>query len=132
MREAYAQAYIGRGNGTGADFARCESAGMGVSLRFSLIMSMSSSSSSVTKVSPSIVRLRNSFNFPPFGTASRILPPVTIAIARMRSQAGLFDMEDKRFYGKESRLSNELRNFFRRRGIIFDPIYWRYERGKGI
>ncbi len=43
----------------------------------------------------------------------------------------VFDLTSYSVYGKETELSDEVRNFLRRRGIRFKPIYWRYTRDKG-
>ncbi len=37
----------------------------------------------------------------------------------------LFDLDRYRFYGKQNRVSDAVRNFLRRYGIKFEPIYWR-------
>jgi acyl-[acyl carrier protein]--UDP-N-acetylglucosamine O-acyltransferase len=44
----------------------------------------------------------------------------------------LFDMERLKVYGEQGLESDEVRNFLRRRGIRFSPIYWRYDRDKGL
>ncbi len=38
----------------------------------------------------------------------------------------LFDLGTFNIYGKQNTTSDEVRNFLRRRGIKFKPIYWRY------
>jgi len=38
----------------------------------------------------------------------------------------LFDMNDLVVYGNQNAQSDEVRNFLRRRGIRFEPIYWNY------
>ena len=44
----------------------------------------------------------------------------------------VFDLTGRRVYGKQNRLSDEVRNFLRRKGIRFKPIYWRYEHDKDL
>jgi acetyltransferase-like isoleucine patch superfamily enzyme len=38
----------------------------------------------------------------------------------------VFDLEALQVRGRQNRLSDEVRNFLRRRGIRFSPIHWRY------
>ena len=38
----------------------------------------------------------------------------------------LFDLKKLEIYGVQNEVSDEVRNFLRRRGIRFKPIYWRY------
>jgi len=38
----------------------------------------------------------------------------------------LFDMEKLYIYGVQNHISDEVRNFLRKRGVKFSPIYWRY------
>ncbi len=38
----------------------------------------------------------------------------------------LFDLTAYRVLGRQTPLSDEVRNFFRRRGVRFSPIHWRY------
>ena len=44
----------------------------------------------------------------------------------------IFDLTSFHVYGSQTRLSDEVRNFLRRRGIRFKPIYWRYTYDKGF
>jgi acetyltransferase-like isoleucine patch superfamily enzyme len=44
-------------------------------------------------------------------------------------RVSFFDLEKERFDGVEDGLSDEVREFLRRRGIRFKPILWRYEEG---
>jgi len=44
----------------------------------------------------------------------------------------LFDVAAGKITGPEGRLSNELRNFLRRRGILFSPIHWHYSFEEGL
>jgi sugar O-acyltransferase (sialic acid O-acetyltransferase NeuD family) len=44
----------------------------------------------------------------------------------------IFDLTSFRVYGSQTRLSDEVRNFLRRRGIRFKPIYWRYTYDMGV
>ncbi len=44
----------------------------------------------------------------------------------------IFDMIRLKIFGKEDEESDEVRNFLRRRGIRFKPIYWRYEGDTGL
>lgn len=44
----------------------------------------------------------------------------------------VFDLSSFCVYGVQTRLSDEVRNFLRRRGIRFKPIYWRYTHDKGF
>ncbi len=44
----------------------------------------------------------------------------------------VFDLTERRLYGEQNRLSDEVRNFLRRKGIRFKPIYWRYEHDKDL
>ncbi len=43
----------------------------------------------------------------------------------------IFDLTSFHVFGTQTRLSDEVRNFLRRRGIRFKPIYWRYIYDKG-
>jgi hypothetical protein len=44
----------------------------------------------------------------------------------VRSGTTLFDLSDSRVFGEQDRLSDEVREFCRRRGIRFRPFAWRY------
>ena len=44
----------------------------------------------------------------------------------------IFNLKNYEIMGKENSLSNEVRNYFRRRGIRFRPIHWRYAGDKGL
>jgi len=44
----------------------------------------------------------------------------------------IFDLTEFRVYGPQTRLTDEVRNFLRRRGIRFKPMYWRYTHDKGF
>jgi acetyltransferase-like isoleucine patch superfamily enzyme len=44
-------------------------------------------------------------------------------------RVSFFDLEKERFDGVEDGVSDEVREFLRRRGIRFRPILWRYEEG---
>ncbi|MHC4183812.1 MAG: acyltransferase, partial [Planctomycetota bacterium] len=44
----------------------------------------------------------------------------------------IFDLTNYRVLGKQIPLSNEVRNFLRKRGIRFKPIHWRYVADKGF
>lgn len=43
----------------------------------------------------------------------------------------IFDLTSFYVFGNQTRLSDEVRNFLRRRGIRFKPIYWRYTHDEG-
>ena len=49
-----------------------------------------------------------------------------------RNNVAIFDLGDYKFSGKRTEMTDEVRNFFRKRGIRFSPIYWRYEADKGF
>lgn len=44
----------------------------------------------------------------------------------------IFDLTNYEIIGKETPLSDEVRNFLRRRGVRFKPIFWRYEADRGL
>lgn len=44
----------------------------------------------------------------------------------------IFDLNEYQVYGTQTRLSDEVRNFLRRRGIRFKPIHWRYTHDEGF
>lgn len=44
----------------------------------------------------------------------------------------IFDLASFNVYGAQTRLSDEVRNFLRRRGIRFKPILWRYTHDEGF
>ena len=44
----------------------------------------------------------------------------------------IFNLKEYEIMGKENSLSNEVRNYFRRRGIRFRPIHWRYVGDEGL
>lgn len=44
----------------------------------------------------------------------------------------IFDLTEYKVLGREDTLSDEVRNFLRRHGIRFRPIYWRYSADKGL
>lgn len=44
----------------------------------------------------------------------------------------IFDLSSYYIHGVETRISDEVRNFLRRRGIRFKPIHWRYTLDKGF
>ena len=44
----------------------------------------------------------------------------------------IFDLTDSIIKGEQDNLTDEIRNFLRRRGIKFSPIYWRYSADKGL
>ena len=46
--------------------------------------------------------------------------------------ASIFDIGTNKIYGPNNIIVNELRNFLRRKGIVFNPIYWRYDFRNGI
>lgn len=48
------------------------------------------------------------------------------AVAAISDSPVIFDLTRFQVHGTETRLSDEVRNFLRRRGIRFKPIYWRY------
>lgn len=44
----------------------------------------------------------------------------------------IFDLTNYRILGKQNSLSDEVRNFLRKRGIRFKPIHWRYTADRGF
>ena len=44
----------------------------------------------------------------------------------------VFDLNKYEIKGDQNALTDEVRNFFRRRGIRFKPIHWRYSADKGL
>jgi len=67
----------------------------------------------------------------------RALPPDSVCIVFGHDvQAGeggsTFDVVNKRFHGVEDRLTHELRNFLRRRGIRFEPFAWDSDFTRGL
>jgi acetyltransferase-like isoleucine patch superfamily enzyme len=44
----------------------------------------------------------------------------------------IFNLQTFEVIGKENSLSDEVRNYFRKRGIRFKPMYWRYTADKGL
>jgi len=44
----------------------------------------------------------------------------------------IFDLANYKVIGKQNQLSDEVRNFLRKRGIRFKPIYWRYAADEGF
>lgn len=49
-----------------------------------------------------------------------------------RQGVTFFDFEETRFYGTANALTDEFRNFCRRRGILFSPEHWRYDMNKAL
>jgi acetyltransferase-like isoleucine patch superfamily enzyme len=49
-----------------------------------------------------------------------------------KENAVLFDLTNYRILGEQNPLSDEVRNFLRKRGIRFRPIYWRYTADRGF
>ncbi|RLC82167.1 MAG: hypothetical protein DRJ03_05105 [Chloroflexi bacterium] len=47
-------------------------------------------------------------------------------------QPVIFNLSSFRVYGTQTRLSDEVRNFLRRRGVRFKPIHWRYTYDGGL
>lgn len=47
-------------------------------------------------------------------------------------QVSIFDVGRKQIFGPQNIVTAEIRNFLRRRGIVFSPIYWRYDYKKGL
>ncbi len=45
--------------------------------------------------------------------------------ALLDREIALFDLQRYEFYGKQNEISDAVRNFLRRYGIKFEPIYWR-------
>ena len=43
----------------------------------------------------------------------------------------VFDVGAYRVHGEQDAVSDEVRNFLRRRGIRFKPIHWRYRGWRG-
>jgi acetyltransferase-like isoleucine patch superfamily enzyme len=46
--------------------------------------------------------------------------------------AVIFDLSNYQIYGNQTRLTDEIRNFMRKRGIRFSPIYWRYTHDENL
>lgn len=67
-------------------------------------------------------------------TASLISPAIVLTFAVGGEDiftldgVTVFDLSAYRVLGSESAASDEVRNFLRKRGIRFSPIYWRYRR----
>lgn len=57
---------------------------------------------------------------------------VGFGLDKVKTGGAVFDIEKNKFSGDESAFTDELRNFLRRRGILFEPIHWRYEIKKGF
>lgn len=53
-------------------------------------------------------------------------------LAKTTKQFTIFDIGKYETIGKEDNLSDEVRNFLRKRGIKFSPIYWRYTKDEGF
>jgi acetyltransferase-like isoleucine patch superfamily enzyme len=51
---------------------------------------------------------------------------------KLPKQTVLFDLNKYEIKGKQNTLTDEVRNYFRRRGIRFKPIHWRYSADKGL
>ena len=54
------------------------------------------------------------------------------ADSKQQSDSVIFDLTQYKVIGEENALSDEVRNFLRRRGIRFHPIHWRYEADAGF
>jgi hypothetical protein len=49
-----------------------------------------------------------------------------------KAKTVFFDLSKLKVIGVQDSLSDEVRNFLRKRGIRFKPIYWRYTADRGL
>lgn len=68
--------------------------------------------------------------------ASKLVKPVILSFNVLSQNAGLhsviFDLTNYQVLGRQNAFSDEVRNFLRKRGVRFKPIYWRYTADKGL
>ncbi len=53
-------------------------------------------------------------------------------VAELRAGAVVFNLSNYQIYGNQTQLTDEIRNFMRKRGIRFSPIYWRYTHDENL
>lgn len=107
------------------------------SLRFKNCEVASSSEFDAVMVSRSDIGMRSIVIAGPDGPAPTEHPERAIFLTLVSpitplSSQSVFDLEERTFSGTEDRITHELRNFLRRRGIRFAPYAWNSDYRKGI